>query len=132
MSLEPAPNCCAQAGSRLCLVSAGCTRRPVRLWCFTWNNGRARLTSAHGKAFDWVRRHAGAIQCQAESAEGYASTWAWRTLGCTAHVVRVPVWEGKAVADPYGTGDSSPSDQWFGFIGAVAFIFLLFYTQYFQ
>jgi hypothetical protein len=36
------------------------------------------------------------------------------------------------VADPYGTGDSSPRDQWIGFIGAVAFIVLLAYTQYLQ
>jgi hypothetical protein len=33
------------------------------------------------------------------------------------------------MADPYGTGDSSPLDQWIGFLGALALIAILIYTQ---
>jgi hypothetical protein len=41
--------------------------------------------------------------------------------------------KGKIVAaDPYGTGDSSRLDQWIGFVGALAFILLLIYTQHAQ
>jgi hypothetical protein len=36
------------------------------------------------------------------------------------------------MADPYGTGDSSPRDQWIGFIGAFAFVLILVYTQFHQ
>ncbi len=36
------------------------------------------------------------------------------------------------MADPYGTGDSSRLNQWIGFIGALAFVLLLVYTQYHQ
>jgi hypothetical protein len=43
------------------------------------------------------------------------------------------VLEGKTVAaDPYGTGDSSPLNQWIGFLGALAFVIILFYTQMHQ
>jgi hypothetical protein len=43
------------------------------------------------------------------------------------------VLKGKTVAaDPYGTGDSSPRNQWIGFLGALAFVIILFYTQMHQ
>lgn len=36
------------------------------------------------------------------------------------------------VAEPYGTGSSSRLDQWIGFLGALAFVLLLVYTQHYH